>query len=72
MIWAKKIAELYCFLIFLKVRARTTETEKKMIKDREERLLAENKSLLEQQRSRNVLLTNLQSIQVLRNTFLNH
>lgn len=41
-------------------------TEKNLVKEAEKRLMQENQSLLDQQRSQNVLLTNLQSIQVKR------
>ena len=41
------------------------KSERDMMKEGETRLLQENKSLLEQQRSQNVLLTNLQTMQVL-------
>ena len=41
-------------------------TEKNLVKEAEKRLMQENQSLLDQQRSQNVLLTNLQSIQVRR------
>ena len=43
---------------------KSLETEKNLVKEAEKRLMQENQSLLEQQRSQNVLLTNLQTIQV--------
>lgn len=42
---------------------KSLETEKTLVREAEKRLMQENQSLLEQQRSQNVLLTNLQTIQ---------
>lgn len=41
------------------------KTEKNLVKEAEKRLMQENQSLLDQQRSQNVLLTNLQTFQVI-------
>ena len=46
------------------VSVKALVTEKNLVKEAEKRLMQENQSLLDQQRSQNVLLTNLQSIQV--------
>ena len=50
-------------LLAAEVKVKSSETEKHLIKEGEKRLLQENQSLLDQQRSQNVLLTNLQSVQ---------
>jgi len=47
----------------LEVSVKALETEKNLVKDAEKRLMQENQAMLDQQRSQNVLLTNLQSIQ---------
>lgn len=51
-------------LVASEVSAKALATEKNLVKEAEKRLMQENQSLLDQQRSQNVLLTNLQSIQV--------
>ncbi|XP_065056789.1 nucleoprotein TPR-like isoform X2 [Rhopilema esculentum] len=50
-------------LINLEVALKSSDTEKRLMKGTEQRLMQENKTLIEQQRSQNVLLTNLQTIQ---------
>eukprot|EP00794_Sanderia_malayensis_P010976 gene10976-12139_t len=45
------------------VSVKSLAAEKRLIKETEQRLMQENKTLVEHQRSRNVLLTNLQTIQ---------
>ena len=50
-------------LLTAEVSVKALETEKHLIKEGEKRLMQENQSLLDQQRSQNVLLTNLQTIQ---------
>ncbi|XP_057291201.1 nucleoprotein TPR-like isoform X3 [Hydractinia symbiolongicarpus] len=50
-------------LIAAEVNAKSMKTEKNLVKEAEKRLMQENQSLLDQQRSQNVLLTNLQTIQ---------
>jgi len=50
-------------LINLEVNLKSSVTEKNLMKGTEQRLMQENKTLIEQQRSQNVLLTNLQTIQ---------
>ena len=51
-------------LVASEVSTKALATEKNLVKEAEKRLMQENQSLLDQQRSQNVLLTNLQSIQV--------
>ena len=51
-------------MVSTEVIIKSLETEKNLIKEAEKRLMQENQSLLEQQRSQNILLTNLQTIQV--------
>ena len=46
------------------VKLKSSITEKDLVKGTEQRLMQENKTLIEQQRSQTVLLTNLQTIQV--------
>ena len=48
----------------MQVNLKSSVTEKNLMKGTEQRLMQENKTLIEQQRSQNVLLTNLQTIQV--------
>ena len=54
----------YISYSFLQVNLKSSVTEKNLMKGTEQRLMQENKTLIEQQRSQNVLLTNLQTIQV--------
>ena len=51
-------------LITAEVSLKSLSTEKYLIQEAEKRLMQENQSLLDQQRSQNVLLANLQTIQV--------
>mgnify|MGYP000005311506 CR=1 FL=1 len=54
----------FCFLIKFQVTCENLKAEKAMMKESEVRLMQENKSLLEHQKSQNVLVTNLQTLQV--------
>ena len=54
----------FCFLIKFQVACENLKAEKAMMKESEVRLMQENKSLLEHQKSQNVLVTNLQTLQV--------
>jgi len=51
-------------MVSTEVIIKSLETEKNLVKEAEKRLMQENQSLLGQQRSQNILLTNLQTIQV--------
>ena len=53
-----------CFLIKFQVTCENLKAEKGMMKESEVRLMQENKSLLEHQKSQNVLVVNLQTLQV--------
>ena len=51
-------------LVSTEVINKSLETEKNLVKEAEKRLMQENQSLLDQQRSQNILVTRLQTIQV--------
>ena len=52
------------FGIKSQVKCENLKAEKALMKESEVRLMQENKSLLEHQKSQNVLVTNLQTLQV--------
>ena len=51
-------------ILLLQVTFENMKCERDMLKEAEVRLLQENKSLLEQQKAQNAILTNLQTMQV--------
>lgn len=53
------------FGIESQVMCENLKAEKALMKESEVRLMQENKSLLEHQKSQNVLVTNLQTLQVM-------
>ena len=55
---------LFHFLVNLQVLCENLKDEKALMKESEVRLMQENKSLLEHQKSQNALVTNLQTLQV--------
>ena len=52
------------FLLKFQVICENLKAEKALMKESEVRLMQENKSLLEHQKSQNALVTNLQTLQV--------
>jgi nucleoprotein TPR len=56
----------FLLLVSLKVRAENLKKEKEMLKLSEVRLSQQRESLLAEQRGQNLLLTNLQTIQVIK------